>query len=232
MNDRNNQQQAPKTAINDPKLKLYAPPLPGATQAPSLEPGYANNHPFLMVRTNFPNDKDYGRIKAGLDMPAFMETLGLIEKAVNTPDECSFVMENKNKPWSREQGGRVKEAILETSIIVGRDKEGRIFIAILHYDKSRPKVIFHFGSRMYHSITRRNGELSAAEQSNSAAMAWVECLRGLMPQVAATNYVHKTMDNKGGNNNRGGGNSYSRGNSDHDNTNSGGGDFDDDLPFN
>jgi hypothetical protein len=230
MNDRNQQQQAPKTAINDPKLKLYAPPLPGANQAPSLEPGYASNHPFLLVRTNFPNDKDYGRIKAGLDMPAFMETLGLIEKVVHTSDECSYTMENKNKPWSREQGGRVKEAILETTTIVGRDKEGRVFIAILHYDKSRPKVIFHFGSRMYHSITRRGGEITAAEQSNSAALAWVHTLRQLMPVVASQHYVNKTMDpSKGGGNNRSS-NSFSRGGNDNE-TSGGSSDFDDGLPF-
>ena len=231
MNDRNQAQPAPKTVINDPKLKLYAPPLPGATQAPSLEPGYQNNNPNLMVRTNFPNDKDYGRIKAALDMPAFFETLGLIEKVVHTPDECSFTMENKNKPWSREQGGRVKDPIVETTTIVGRDKEGRVFIAILHYDKSRPKVIFHFGSRLYHSISRRGGEITVAEQSNSAALAWTHALRQLMPVVAAQHYVHKTMDpSKGGGNNRTN-TSFSRGSNDNDNASSGGGDFEDDLPF-
>ena len=76
----NNRPEAVMTAINDPKLKLYAPPLPGSTKSPSLEPGYKDNNPYFLVRTQFPNDKDYGRIRAGLDMPAFYETLELIEK--------------------------------------------------------------------------------------------------------------------------------------------------------
>lgn len=233
MNDRVKQEPV-KTALNDPKLKLYAPVLPGATQAPSLEWGYANNNPFILVRTNFPNDKDYGRIKAALDMPAFYETLALLEKVVATPEEVAYTMENKNKPWSREQGARVKDPILETTTVVGRDKEGKIFIAILHYDKSRPKVIFHFGHRMYHSVHKRNGDLSAAEVSNFAATGMITALREIMGAVAADQYVHKTMDsgnNKGDNRSQRGGNSYTRGNQDNDaGSNSGSDDFDD-LPF-
>lgn len=208
-----NQQQRPKNVLDDPKFKLNAPALPNGQDRPSLQPGYAKNNPYLMVRTGVPNDKDHGRIRAGLDTVAFYRVLEMIEEACAAPDGTNFYMENKNKPFIN--GARSKDLLVETKIIVGKDKEGRVFISVLSYDTARPKIIFHFGQQYYHQVVEKDGTpVSEAHASVVTARAWVRAIRDVFGAVASANYVHRTMDqNGGGNNNRGanGGGGYNGG---------------------
>ena len=195
--------QRERNILDDGKFKLSAPPLPGAKDRPSLQPGFERNNPYLLVRTGFPNDKDYGKIKAKMDMEAFQHIFVLLERVCSSDKPSQYTQDNKGKPFINGQPS--KDLLVETTTVVGRDDKGRIYISVLSYDKSRPKVIFYFGDRYYHATHSKDESYSTADKSTDRCRSWMRSIEKVLGPVAAANWVPPDNDQNGGNRGGGGG---------------------------
>lgn len=217
----------PKTALSEYKLTLTAPPAQGATKPATLRCSVVKNQPRLDVYTNVPNDKQNGNIRAAMDAMTFYALIGLLREVADGPADKSWKIDNKNFTFF---GGQRSDApkIVSTTV-VGKDKEGRVFISVIA--KDRPYIKFIFSPGDWHMLRSSDGgELSEAEVSVYYAKAYANLMENLVANVLDTNYVEpEPRDNsqRGGNNNRGqgGGNNYQqRDNNYQQNNNSGSGD--------
>ncbi len=187
-----------KTVLDDPKLKLIAEKLPGADRPPTFHLYMAGNNPRIDVYTNLPNDRNNGLIRAAIDVRVMYTILVILQKLADTDDAGPYTIENKEHIWKDNQ--RSKDPVVSSRLVIGKDKEGRIYAALLAHDAERPKVRFYFGMPYYHALTRGNGEkLTDAEISVWAARAYVEAIKGLYPAVANIQYEHKTATPQGDN---------------------------------
>lgn len=226
-----------KTVLDDPKLKLSSDPLPNGEGRPSFHLYMAGNNPRIDVYTNLPNDKNRGNIRAPLDVRAMYTILECLKLLCDKPEETGpYILENKDHIWKDNQ--RSKEPVVLTRLVMGKDKEGRLYISLIAHDPERPKIRFYFGMPYYHQLTRSNGEkMTDAELSVWGCRNYIAALTGLYPAVAAVQYEHKPADKSGPNG--GGGGGYNRQNNSAPaprpaktaNTYEGGDDWGDDLPM-
>lgn len=222
--------QREKNVLDDTKLKLFTDALPNGEGKPSFCLYVAGNNPRIDVYTNLPGDKDNGNIRAEIDIVIAMEILQIIEDYANGREENpQITWENSGKTWDRANNKPSKDMMVKSKIVVGKDKEGRIYIAVLSADPDRPKIKFHFGVNMFRKVYVGNNEkASDAMVSRMTALAWVSMQRVLVPTILANTYVYKTKADQQQGNQRGGGN-YNRGNSGGGNNRNYGGGSDNDL---
>lgn len=237
MSDKPNYMQPrEKTALDNPKLKLSAEKLPNGDGRPTLQVYWSGNNPRIDVYTNVKTDREGGKIRAALDDVVLKVFLNSILKLClpETPNGTQYAIENKNYIYPG--GKRSATPVLVSTLISGKDKEGRIFVSLLSSQDNVSKVMFRFGEHYYHSLVGRGNDnvLTPAFVSAEFAKAWVESINEVYALVAADNYTHKTAQpQQGGFNQQQGKQNRSYGNSNN-NSYGGGGDDDDlsdDLPF-
>lgn len=224
-----------KVALDNNKLSMGAPNSKG--KRAGLLWQLVNNNPRIVVYTNDPDDQiDYGKITAALDAPTFFAFLQMIENAVNAPVGTEFKdkIENSNFTWGG--GKRSETPTVVSSLLVGKDPDGVIWIAVSA--PRRPQIKFPFMNPDFHNFFHRDGSpYEKAEVSALIAQSYIKLLRLLMAQLLVTEYVEpkpKEDRNGGGGGNRGGqggGGGYNRGGGNSGGGNSGGGDLDDETPW-
>lgn len=219
-----------KTVFDFDKLSLGTSDGPG-----KLRFGVYNNNPRVIVYTNDKNDKaDNGRITAALDPFVFNQLTTLITRVANSTDPVEFSIENKG--YEYRNGERDKEMTVLTTLRIGKDSNGVIWIMVEKLN--RPKIRFDFGYNVYHTICHADGSpLSQADASKLGALATAKTLENIYNTYLAAKYEHVTPPprqnnggyNKGGNNNyRNNSGGYNRSNNsgggyNRNNNNSGGG---------
>lgn len=196
-----------KTVLDDNVLKLYAEKLPEGTGRPALSWYFQNNNPRIDVYTNMPNDPDNGKIRADIGISVAYEILCELEDlSVSTSDEeYNARWENHGRTWNRAENRSNKELSAKSNIVVGRDKKGRIYIAVLAVGSDRPKIRFYFGENIYRKLYINGQPATDAELSRRAVRGWFKSIEHLLPVVAAINWEEKVKEE---NNNGRGGNSY------------------------
>lgn len=233
-----------KTVLDDNVLKLYAEKLPEGTGRPAFSWYFQNNNPRIDVYTNMPNDPDNGKIRADIGINVAYEILCELEdlSESTTDEEYNARWENHGRTWNRAENRSNKELSPKSNIVVGRDKKGRIYIALLSVGGDRPKIRFYFGENIYRKLYINGQPASDAELSRRAVRGWLKSIEHLLPIIAAINWEEKVKEEN--NNNRGGGYNNSGGGNYRNNNNGGGGggnsryqqsnnDGDgDDIPFN
>ena len=202
----NNRTQREKTILDDPKLKLSADKLPDGEGRPTFSLYAAGNNPRIDVYTNVPNDTDNGKIRAEIDIVIAMEILEIIEEYATSGEVgCKATWENSGKGWDRANNRPTKDAFVKSKIVVGKDKEGRLYIACLSPDPDRPKVRFYFGQNLFRKMFIGEEKATDAQCGSISARAWVKAVRALLPTVLATQYVHRTAQSNNQNGSYGGG---------------------------
>lgn len=202
----NNFRPAPrkKNALDEYKLRLNGPVLAdqGAKFPGALAVSVVKNQIHLDVYTNVPNDKNNGNIRAAMDQITFGAFLELFDAVLKSPADTAYKITNKNHTFF--EGKRSEEPRLVSTTILGRDKEGVMFIALVA--KDRPYLKFDFLGTSYHAIMGPDGNpLSKAEASNFFARGWRRTITGLVAAVATAEYVAPEPKNKDGGGNSGGG---------------------------
>lgn len=232
-----------KNALDEWKLRLTGDPQQGATKKPHLSFSVVKNQVHVVVRTNVPNDKDYGRIVAKMDSPTFFTFLVALEDAFNGVGPLAEGVRQENKNHKFVNGQRSKEALVESWCLVGKEDDGRYYLSVLDYNKERPRIKFYFLPTDYHSLARRDGQpLTVGELSHMYIRGWSKLLHALTPIILANEYVEPPpIEDRngggGGNYNRGGNNgggNYNRGNQGGSRSDSSGGNdgfSDDDFPM-
>jgi hypothetical protein len=217
-------------ALSEFKLRLVAPPTQGATKKATLSMGVYKNNPRLVVRTNVPNDKDFGRITAAMDTFTFFTMLHAIRMHADGPADSKTKIENRSTFVA---GRKMDSPVCVSTTFVGKDKDGVVFIAITARD--RPNIKFDFlCDEIWHAFSHGDGRpYTAAEASVLYAKGWCTTAEVLVPQILVSEYVEPDMSNAGGGNNNqnnqsGGNRQASSGTAPSSASSSG----DDDLPFN
>lgn len=223
--------QRKKHILDDRKMTLTAEGVNGGTR-PTLRITVVGNNPRFIVYTNVPNDKDNGKIQAELDGHAFYTVLQALQLVIDGKHD-RLIMENKNFSWF---GGKKSDApSVQSKIVVGKDKDGCLYMSVLSKDQERPKIKFIFGLSWFHELIGPNGPVPPAEISVLAAKAWMEMAGELVSNVMTAEYVEPEKKDGGG---QGGGSGGGGGG--YGNYGGGGGgsapkagssDFDDDLPM-
>lgn len=186
----------PKTALSEYKLVLSCPPAQGATKPGNLKFSVVKNNPRIDVYTNVPNDRNNGNIRAAMDTPTFYSLLELLQRVIDGPADQKYSIDNLNYTWFDNKRSETPKVVSTTH--VGRDKEGRVFIAVTA--KERPYLKFVFLPSNFHAVKNIDGSpMSEAELSTIYASSYVTMLRELTANVLDTNYVEpEPRDNKQG----------------------------------
>jgi hypothetical protein len=219
-----------KTILDNPKLRLSADKLPNGESRPSFTLYWIGNNPRIDVWTGVSSEKDGGRIRATLDDLWARVFLDKILELCNpaAPNDSAYIIECKNHTWQNNK--RSQEPVVESRIVAGRDKDGRVYVSVLSADPQRSKVRFLFGNTFYNTLSYKNEKLSDAQISWTVASAWANSIINYYGLVAAESYVHKTAENKNGGGNKGNNQSY-RNNGNSNNSSSVSDEYGDDLPF-
>lgn len=218
-----NRQPRKKHALDENKLRLVGEKPEGLTfdrgRPPMLAFTLIGNNPRINVFTNVENDTNNGLISAKLDAPTFFAIMDAIEQIIDKENGTRCKITNKTAKNEKDENGRWKKnVVVDSHIIIGKDKEGSVYISVISNDDSRPKLKFYFRSSFYHQwVHSDNTPYTKAELSQQYARAYVRMMQGLMPAVMESNYEEwKPQGNQGGNrggsgggyrNNTGGGNS-------------------------
>ncbi len=206
-----NRPQVRQTALHEFKFRLIGDPVNGERRPPTLGFGISKNQPTIVVKTNVQNDKDYGKITAKPTTADFFVILDLVDKAIHA--EPGFKEEVRLHASRFISGQPSKEPMLDSRVVVGKDKEGVVFISALSWEKERPIIKFPFrpiaDNRTLTTLVHADGSpWTAAELSVSYAKAWLRSLYGVIPHLLITEYVApppREQQGGGGNNNWGGG---------------------------
>lgn len=156
----NNASQDTRKTVYLNRLSLYSGE---GRDAPRLYWAVFDGNPRIVVRTQDPNDKDnnYGTIVAPMD-PIIMSVLSdIIRQAAEAEPGWRQKVTNKST-WHN--GQKLQEPTRINDIIVGKDSEGCVYIA-LHED-NRPNLRFLFGPSSFHYLIKNDGSpLGKAELS-------------------------------------------------------------------
>ncbi len=196
--DDNFRKPLPKTAFNEYKLRLRGPMQEGGKRPPNLSVSVIRNQPRIDVFTEVPNDKDNGKITAAMDSLTFFALLEALEMVIDgEPDNQLKVPNMKGAPQNK---------FLASTTLVGKDKDGRVYISVVA--KERPMIKFVFLPSDYHpNIQRRDGTpLDEAELSIIYARAWRRLMCELTPNVLDSHFEPPEPRQGGGNRGNYGGN--------------------------
>lgn len=253
-------------ALKERKLKLVADPLDGAQQrngrsvAPTLTIAVVDNQPRFTVYTNVEGDKQNGKIEGNMDSYTFYAVMELIKAVAKGEVTETVYVDNKGFFFDPISKKRSESPIVKSKTMIGRDEQGRVFIALTA--KGRPLAKFHFAPSEYHNMVDAQGRpVSAGRVSEIYAAAFASVIGKLVASVLVTEHISedeqkaKREANRGGGgggyqnrNNNGGGGGYNKGggyNGGGNRNNNGGGggyqrrdepamgggDFGDDIPF-
>lgn len=242
-----------RNAFNEYSLRLEGDPVNGERRPPTLGFIVRKNRPIIEVRTNVTNDKDYGRIQGRMSAPTFYTFIELLRNLADGPADNSVTVELSDFKFIRGQNGgrgeRSKEPMTEARVVIGKDKEGVMYLACISWEQSRPIIKFPFRSTRFEKYTDAQKQpLAAGMLSCLMARGWANLLSQLTPHILNDEYWEKPRDDNGGQqgggnrgswgggggNNNGGGNRQGGGGSGGSSGGgaSSGGDFtDDDFPF-
>jgi len=206
--------ERPKNMLDDFRVSLSAPSTAKGKWA-SLKWSYAGNQVGLTMYSNDPADE---KKSVRIQMPPtdFCRILVLLEMAINFPEQGDHKvwMEYSDYMWFNRE--KSKEVKLQGTVYIGK-KDGVVWMSLVSYDKSRPRIKFPFGNTMYTALYKSDGSaMTDAETSVISAKANLMFLQHTIPTVANAHYKHressavkKDGDERSSNSSSGGGGGYS-----------------------
>lgn len=141
--------------------------------------GYGFN-PRITVWTRVPTDPEKRPIDAPLNSFSLEHLVQLLEETcVGEPGHQSSItceVPNKDENGKRMQGNKII-----SRVVVGKDKEGRVWIAVLSENPDRPKLRFIFTTGLFHRLLHKDGTpYSEAEESVIGARSTIRILRTVL----------------------------------------------------
>lgn len=167
---------------------MHAEPVEGATKRPNLRFNVIGNVPRIVVRTNLPNDLNYGRIDFKTDLATFATAMAYgqrLAKGDDVPQERRFVYQDNFVA-----GKRLDKAMVLSTLVIGREQEsGRIYIAVLSSQQQRPRIRFFFGPSQFHDILNGDGSpITPKEMSEAYAEGFLMAAYDLVKQLLVTTF--------------------------------------------
>lgn len=177
----------PKTALNEYKLKMFAP-IGGTRRKSSLGVSTANNQPRLIVNTNIEGDPKDGFIMARLDTLSFMSVLEAMRIIIKGEKNAEGKYRRFDIPCKYPAKGGA-EYITDSHVTIGREEDdGRIFIAVTGNNVTPVK--FHYGPTECHEGWLENKQpIDVKVLSEIYANAWCRTFNQLVFNALSDNYV-------------------------------------------
>lgn len=207
-------EQKKQLPFEDRRNKLYGPAVQGGKGRPTLTFGYVtrkfvNNMASITVKTNVPDDKDYGRITAEFPMAQMYTIFEMIEKAAR---EANYEQQSIRVYTDFAAGKKTDQPFPKANLIIGKEDDGRVYIALVA--KNRPNIKFHIGPEEFYKLVVNGQELTTAEYYGMYATGYIKMIRAIYDNVVSTEFIPWYPDNNGGgnNNNGGGGNNNNNSN--------------------
>lgn len=157
-------------------------------------------------------------------------------KVVDGKEYRAPVIEFEEQKWSKGQNGKFQPdgTYIKCKLYLGKDAEGRVWIAVTSGKRNNIKFIFHKHKTVH--LKRQDGsELSEADLSVLAARSYLNVFNKWVYQMLVDNYKPYEENNSGNgnrnynnNSNNGNSNNNDRGNAQ---SSSSGFDADSDIPF-
>lgn len=146
---------------------MFADPVEGSTKRPNLRFGVYGNVPRITVKTNQQGDLNNGKIDFNMDLGTFAVAMGylrkLTENVPDTPNELKLIYQDDFVA-----GKKLDRVMTLSTLVIGKATDGRIYIAVLSSQQSRPRIRFFFGPTKYHGIQNGDGSMLSAEAMSVA----------------------------------------------------------------
>lgn len=185
----------PKMALNHAKLRLKGPPNSAAGKPVTLQWDIYGNNPRVVVNLNDPEyantERNWGRITAAMDTPAFGIFLDNLDAAIACSTPTKQKIENFRPPKGTEYSPSAA-LVLDNTLWVGRDQDGCVFISVIDAKEGWPVIKFVFSGPdgRYHKIYRADGtELTKADMSTAYARSYSWMLRHLITTLLVHNHI-------------------------------------------
>ena len=177
MAEQDNQERRPWNPLDEWKLRLESSEkLPGATRNATLKIASIANQLRFQVFTNVENDANGGKIEAKLGAADMYSVFEILRMAIADPNFATLGIPCYTGP--------INEQVLESTVLVGRDSEKKVFIAVVAADKDRPKVKFRFFPSTYHRLQDAAGKPVESQRiSEIWATGWLNLMSNLCAGV-------------------------------------------------
>lgn len=228
------QNEIPKSTFDNAALKLWAKNSEDtwATmnfRAVATGRKYNDNVLEITVWTNVSNDSDKS-ISAKLDVISAGIMMSNLQDCIETKVEpgeeyVAPIIEIHETKWAKENGRNKPDGTyVAAKLHMGKDKEGRVWMALVSTKSGRPNIKFIFHANKTRTLVTRDGNaISPAVASILAADSFLHFFRQSFYVYMYNNYRHPESSQ--------GGNQGNRGNQGGNQGNGGGNVSDDDIPF-
>src|SRR5574343_242901 len=182
------QERRPWNALDEWKLRLEATEKPqGATRKPTLKIAMIANQLRFQVFTNVEGAEGGGIIQAKLGAVDMYAVFAVIRKAISDPEFTT-----KKIPCYT---GPLDQQVLESTVVVGRDSEKCLFIAVSSADDKQPKIKFRFLPSTYHRLLDSTGKQESTKDiSEYWATGWVTLIENLAAAVLAKDGADRSQN--------------------------------------
>jgi len=190
-----------KNALDEVKLRLNGDLVKGARRPPTLSMLMFGNQLRVSCYTNLENDTNRGRIEAKMDSLTAYSFIHLIRNARKLQPgeknsiECRTVL-----------NGDFRNPVLETTLVVGRDQEGVIYIGVISADDQRPRLKFKLLFTNFHSFCGAdNKPLGEVTTSELVSQSYATLMENLCANVLNTHFREPPPRQQNGQRQGGGG---------------------------
>jgi len=212
-----NAPQRKQLPLDDQRMKLYGTPVQGATKRPVLTFGYVTrkfvaNMASITVKTQVPDDKNNGLIKAEIPM-ALMYS---IRETINDMLTLQGAQEKIRGLYTDFLMGKKMDApVKAVSLIIGKEEDGRVYLALV--SRNRPSIKFHIApDDFFREVMKDGQEMNTAEYYSQYARGFMNMILGVYDNLTQSEFIGWSPNGDGGNagggnQNGGGNNNYSGG---------------------
>ena len=136
-------------------------------------------NPRITVWTRVAGDEKKPPITAAMNIVSAHTLIDLIEQACSEePGWRAPALTCEGNKYDRDTKEKLPGIHVLSKVLVGKDKDGCVWISVLSDDDTRPRIQFKYGLGDYHHFEHRDGSrYTEAEMSVVAARACVRVLR-------------------------------------------------------
>ncbi len=158
-----------KSPLELDKLALYTKPASANDRTAKLVWSVVFNHPRLTLFTNKKElenkENGWGRIIARLDILVAQSIIESLRSMVDAEPGTRMVIKNINYPIN--EGKRSETPVHVNDVILGKDKEGLIWISVV--EENKPNIKFNIIFSDYHELFHGDGTAFTAKESSELA---------------------------------------------------------------
>lgn len=218
---------------------MFADPVEPGTKRPSIRFGVYGNVPRITVKTNVQADMNHGKIDFNMDLATFAVGMAYLNDLAEGKEGVAPEMKLEYQD-DFVAGKKLDRVMTISTWVIGKATDGRIYMAVISSQQSRPRIRFFFGPTKYHNLKAGDGSPLPADKISQAYARGIgrsvepmvlQLLTGSAFDPNAKNVANPANFAGGGQQQRQGGNNYNGGGQQQPRPKPQGGDsFDSELP--